>query len=198
MRLSFADAGLATLDLLLGEFDALCLFIFEDERPLRGAAGYVDWRLCGALSRVLQDGRFTGQHGDALLFPTLGRLAPPRIFCFGAGPRSAFTAASFATVVRKAGEAMSLAGSKAFATEVPALGSDDVERAREFLTHGATPFKGQRILLLGQGKALAKAFAAAGGSMKGLELDKDPLSTGSASPLPPPTRPTGPKTARSA
>ncbi len=43
------EAGLDALDALKG-FEALCCFVTEDERPLSGAAGFVDWRLCGELA----------------------------------------------------------------------------------------------------------------------------------------------------
>ena len=69
--------------------DALCLFVGEDDRPLPGSAGYVDWRLCGALSRVLQSGFFVGARGDSLLLPTDGRFPVPRIFVIGLGRRKA-------------------------------------------------------------------------------------------------------------
>ena len=34
--------------------DCLVLPVFKDDRPLRGAAGLADWRLCGRLSRLLK------------------------------------------------------------------------------------------------------------------------------------------------
>ena len=33
---------------------------FSDERPLRGAAGRADWRLCGTISELLVSGRMRG------------------------------------------------------------------------------------------------------------------------------------------
>src|SRR3954452_25120632 len=83
--------GLDSLD-ELKDVDALCLFVGEDERPLRGVAGYVDWRLCGALSRVIKNGFFVGAAQDWLLLPSNGRIAPARIFVVGVGKRSALTA----------------------------------------------------------------------------------------------------------
>ena len=71
----------------LGGVDALCLFVAEDDRPLPSTAGYVDWRLCGALSRVLKAGFFTGAKDDWLLLPSDGKLAVPRIFVVGLGAR---------------------------------------------------------------------------------------------------------------
>ncbi|MGC4114355.1 MAG: M17 family peptidase N-terminal domain-containing protein [Myxococcales bacterium] len=175
MRLSFADAGLAPLDALTG-VEAACLFVFEDERPLRGLAGYVDWRLCGSLSRVLTEGRFVGVPGDALLFPVFGRLGTAKLFCFGAGRRKAHGKEAFGANVKKACEALSMAGVKSFATFLPPVeGASDLDRARVFLAEGAASFKGERIVLFGEGRALCSTFHDAAGSMKGLALDKDPL-----------------------
>lgn len=74
-------AGLDNLDL-----DALALFIPEDVRPLTGVAGFVDWRACGAISRLLMRGFFRGESGEVVLAPTKGRIGPRRCFLFGLGP----------------------------------------------------------------------------------------------------------------
>lgn len=175
MRLSFADTGLAALDALEG-LDAACLFVFEDQRPLKGAAGYIDWRLCGGLSHILKAGRFVGERGDALLFPSDGRLRFERIFCFGVGQRRACTTSVFSALVKRTCEAMSLAGSRAFVTELPPVsGAGDEELAQAFISEGATRFKGERIVLLGDGKALARLFSQTAGRMKGLAVDREPL-----------------------
>lgn len=177
MRLSFAEAGLAGLDALQG-VEAACLFVFEDERPLRGLAGYVDWRLCGELSRILQAGRFVGADGDALLFPVRSGLSPERVYCFGAGKRGDFTRGALALTARRACQALSKAGVKQVATELPALqNNDEQERARTFLAEGATSFKGERVILFGDAKVLARNFGDAASSMKGLEVDREPLGT---------------------
>ena len=66
--------------------DTVCLFVSEDERPLGGAAGFVDWRLCGQLSRLLVDGFFKGTRGESLLLPSNGRIGAPRLVVLGLGP----------------------------------------------------------------------------------------------------------------
>jgi len=175
VRLSFADAGLAMLDALTG-VEAACLFVFEDERPLRGLAGYLDWRLCGGLSRILTEGRFVGAKGDSLLFPVAGRSGLAKVFCFGAGRRKGHGREAFAATVARACEAMSKAGVKSFATYLPPMeGAAEAERAKAFLAEGAARFKGERVVLFGDGRALCSAFREAGGSMKALQIDHDPL-----------------------
>ncbi|MDB4977572.1 MAG: cytosol aminopeptidase [Myxococcaceae bacterium] len=70
--------------------EVLCLPVFSDERPLRGAAGLVDWRLCGRLSDLLVRGELTGEFDQALLMPPPERrLAAERLLCLGAGARAA-------------------------------------------------------------------------------------------------------------
>ncbi len=194
MRLSFADASLAALDALTG-LEAVALLVFEDERPLRSLAGFADWRLCGALSRILIGGRFTGERGDALLFPALSRFPGDRVFCFGGGHKAEFGRLGFATAVRGMAKAISLAGAKAFVTELPAVeGLDELERAKIFLAEGAAHFGGERIALCGDARALARVFQQVSGLLPGLKLDLEPLTV-----VAPPTPPRSPvKAARRA
>ena len=51
---------------------------FADDRPLRGAAGRVDWRLCGLLATRSSRGRLPSELGEAVLCPSGGRLRAPR------------------------------------------------------------------------------------------------------------------------
>lgn len=91
-----ASAKVRLLEPSLESLDALCcdsiaVGVTTDTRPLVGAAGYLDWRLCGRISRMLQAGVATGAAGEKVLLPTLGRLGATRIFLFGWGPeRSVF------------------------------------------------------------------------------------------------------------
>lgn len=73
-------AGLDRLD-----WDAMAVFVPKDVRPLRGVAGFLDWRTNGALSRLLMSGTFSGEVGEVVLAPTRGRLGNRRCFLFGLG-----------------------------------------------------------------------------------------------------------------
>jgi hypothetical protein len=92
-QVGFLNAELQRWDLLLRESgarpEALGLTVFEDERPLRGAAGLCDWRLGGRLSRLLGTGagaaHFQGRRGEQLLLPTGPRLPFSRIVLYGLG-----------------------------------------------------------------------------------------------------------------
>jgi hypothetical protein len=73
---------------------------FADERPLRGGAAHADWRMCGALSRLIQRGRLTGAFGEAALIPATGGLRVRWLLALGLGHRAEFTparAGEFAT-----------------------------------------------------------------------------------------------------
>ncbi len=78
----------ASLDAL--QTDVIILPFFEDERPLRGPAGLVDWRLCGALSRRLASGDLRGTFGEKGWAITLPKLKAERLLLFGLGPSDAF------------------------------------------------------------------------------------------------------------
>ena len=84
MDLSFYPLTLEAVD--QAQAESLCLFVGEDERPLQGLAGLVDWRLAGGLSRFLRSGLVTGKSGDALLTMTGPRLGFEKLFIFGMGP----------------------------------------------------------------------------------------------------------------
>ena len=84
-------SSLEALDAMTG-IEALCCFVVEDERPLSGATGYLDWRLCGGLSKILGSGFFVGAPGDKLLVPTDSRVPARKVFAVGLGRSNAVTA----------------------------------------------------------------------------------------------------------
>jgi leucyl aminopeptidase len=99
MELRFAPLDLGSLDELKTE--VLCLLVFADERPPRGASGLVDWRLCGRLSQLLASAQFSGEFDEALLLPPPAqRIAAERILLVGAGARRELDLARAAQLVR--------------------------------------------------------------------------------------------------
>lgn len=79
-----APGDLAGLDAL--STDALALFVWSAIRQPLGVAGYVDWRLCGRLGRMLSKKKFSGAIGETMLMSPLGRIGgTQRIFLFGLG-----------------------------------------------------------------------------------------------------------------
>jgi hypothetical protein len=97
VKLRRAPATLAALDAFEG--DLVCVTLFEDERPLRGAAGLCDWRTAGWLTEALRAGRLAGAAGEAVLFPPWPpgrRLRARAIAAVGLGARARFDAAALA------------------------------------------------------------------------------------------------------
>lgn len=156
MRIELAEVGLAAIDAL--SVDALALPV-GPERPLQGLAGYVDWRLCGAVSRTILSGAWDPGNGEALLFPSGGRVPPARVFCFVV-PGDPDAAGLTSSADRICG-AMRLAGSESFASALPphapALAA---EAARAWLQ--ATVKHGiERQVLVGDPRVLHRDLTAA-------------------------------------
>lgn len=88
LEVQFAAPDLRRLDGLRA--DALVLTFFEDERPLRGTSGLVDWRLCGRLSALIAEQRITGRRGETTLLPPRPRLPFDRLMLYGLGASEEF------------------------------------------------------------------------------------------------------------
>jgi hypothetical protein len=86
------------------EADVAVVAFFSDDRPLRGSAGRVDWRLCGRLSHLLRANRLSGSAGEAALIPSQGGLRAPIVVTAGLGTRSAFDGARCRAAARDAVE----------------------------------------------------------------------------------------------
>jgi hypothetical protein len=74
--------------------DALVVPVWSDVRPLRGAAGLLDWRLCGKLSKMIRQGRLAGTTGEKLLLVT-NRVPWQRVLAVGVGESIAFDDGTF-------------------------------------------------------------------------------------------------------
>jgi hypothetical protein len=149
------DIGFEGLDALAG-VDALCLFVAEDDRPLPGTAGYVDWRLCGSLSRVLKKGFFTGVKDDWLLLPSEGRLPFPRVFAVGLGRRESLDREALGQVLASAAKVLAKAKVESVALEIPGgVKLDEAAQASALQQHFLPGFKGKQVAVLAD-KALAK------------------------------------------
>ena len=78
-----AAGDLAGLDSL--SVDSVALHLFAEKKQPRAVAGYIDWRLCGRLARLLLAERFRGEIDETLLMPTRGRIGAERLFLIGLG-----------------------------------------------------------------------------------------------------------------
>jgi hypothetical protein len=131
VKLSILAADLAKWD--EADRDTLLLPIFEDERPLRGAAGLCDWRLCGRLSRLLKKKRASGIKGESILMPPGHRLRFGRLMIFGLGPSKDYDEQRYRADVRWIRKVAQDAGISDYAIEPPgrATGMIGARRALE-------------------------------------------------------------------
>jgi hypothetical protein len=111
-------ASLAALDEL--DVESLGVFCWAGVRPLSGGAGFLDWRLCGALSRTLEGKVFEAHRLETLLIPVQSRLSVRRVFAFGLGPPAEASPTNLRLACRRAYEVMSQAGVTRFAVAAPA------------------------------------------------------------------------------
>lgn len=65
--------------------EALLVPLFEDQRPLDGPAAVVDWRLDGALTRMILAGELSGRNGERLALLANAKFAAPWIMVAGSG-----------------------------------------------------------------------------------------------------------------
>jgi hypothetical protein len=101
-----------------GPPELLLLPLLSDERPLRGAAGLADWRLCGRLSRLLGAGRVDGALGETTLLPG-GRLPFTRVVLYGLGESDRFDELRFKEAARGLRRVVKELGASRFALALP-------------------------------------------------------------------------------
>lgn len=155
MKLTVVEPSLDALDALEG-VDAFCVLVASDERPLSDGAGYLDWRLLGALSRVLLAGFFKGERDEKLLIPTQGRVPPVKAFAVGVGPGAALDQAGLERSLRLAGEVLSKAGVGSVALTLPEAPRLSDEARAQALRAGLLPaFAGDVVLFADKAVRLA-------------------------------------------
>jgi hypothetical protein len=71
--------------------ECLVLPVFKDDRPLRGAAGLADWRMCGRLSRLVKANKASAEHGETMLLPPGRRLRFGKLLWFGLGDAKGYS-----------------------------------------------------------------------------------------------------------
>jgi hypothetical protein len=98
--------------------DLFVIPVWSDVRPLRGAAGLVDWRLNGRLSECLREERFTGTLGERLLLPTR-RLPWRAVLALGLGNSSDFDETRFHTAIETTFTVLRGLGLQTVATAFP-------------------------------------------------------------------------------
>jgi len=71
--------------------DTIVLSFFEDERPLKGASGILDWELRGVFSRLLAERKLRGSFGETAMFFSTKRQYCYLYLLFGLGSTRDYT-----------------------------------------------------------------------------------------------------------
>lgn len=67
------------------QIDGLVATLYENEKPLFGLSGFLDWRFHGAISECLRSGVLTGQVGECVYFPVSKNGQVYKLILAGAG-----------------------------------------------------------------------------------------------------------------
>ena len=104
---------------------------WQDERPMRGFAGLLDWRLAGRLSALLASGFVRGEPGEVLLVPGKPHLPFEKVLLVGLGLRADFDEATFRLSVTRMASALEGLRVRRAVVELPGRGTAaiDAERA---------------------------------------------------------------------
>ena len=98
MEFRFLSPDMRELDDVSAEL--LACTVWRDERPMRGLAGLLDWRLSGRLSALAKEGVLVGRLGEVLMVPGKPSLPFEKVLVFGLGRRADFAESAFCEVVR--------------------------------------------------------------------------------------------------
>lgn len=133
IEIEWLERELRALDRASG--DVVVGSMFEDERPPRGVAALVDWRMSGGLSARCLDGFLTGARGERFLMPGRPRLPFEKVLLFGLGTRTEFDEPRYADALTAIFEALSGLQARRVAIELPGRHEGKIasQRALEIL-----------------------------------------------------------------
>jgi hypothetical protein len=115
--------------------DALVVPVWSDVRPLRGATGLLDWRLCGRLSQMIREGRVSGAAREKLLLVT-NRIPWRRVLAVGVGVSTVFDEDAFRSTIDCSLQALRGIGASSIAMALPGRDIDLIRpdrAARQFM-----------------------------------------------------------------
>lgn len=78
--------------------ELVLLMHYQQQVPLHGLLGLMDWRLNGRLSRLIQDKIFTGKAREMLLLPAEHRFKADKLVLLGLGRKEEFEEGHIAQV----------------------------------------------------------------------------------------------------
>jgi hypothetical protein len=115
--IGFSTLHLPTLD--TSGCDVIACGLFEDDRPMRGLAAVIDYRLAGRLSTFLRTGELTGRANEAFLFPPRPRLTAEKLVVFGWGRISELDEDAVERAMRRMVTTLAGLGAKRALVELP-------------------------------------------------------------------------------
>jgi len=129
----FVPPDLRKLDQTSGEVVACS--IWQDQRPLTGLAGLLDWRLAGRLSMLARDTFLAGVLGEVLFVPGKPRLPFDKVLVLGLGARAEFGDEPFRVALRRLVLTLEGLNVRRAIVELPGRGDQAIapERAAELV-----------------------------------------------------------------
>lgn len=128
MEFRFVPPDLRQLDDTGTELIACSMW--KDERPMRGLAGLLDWRLAGKISRLARQSFIDGELGEVLFVPGRPRLPFDKIIVLGLGVRSAFGDGAFRETVTRLLRTLEGLHVRRAVVELPGRGAGAIEPER--------------------------------------------------------------------
>ncbi len=99
--MTWLSPSLSEIDNLTG-IEAFCFLVTEDDRPLAGAPGFLDFRMRGKLSRLLFEKQFLGRADERMLTTTAGAASPFKLFFLGLGATAQLSPTGLQTSLEQA------------------------------------------------------------------------------------------------
>ncbi len=132
-ELKFVAPDLRDIDKANAE--AIAAAIWEDQWPMLGLAGLLDWRMSGRLSALAKSGFLKGSRGEALMVPGRPHLPFEKVLLFGLGPHASFDDTVAREVLERLTQALEGLRIKRAVIELPGRndGTLNAERAAELL-----------------------------------------------------------------
>lgn len=128
MDLRFLTPELRRLDQAATE--VLVATLQEDERPPRGLAGLLDWRLAGRISRVMHQGFARGRFGEVLLLPAKPRLPFDKVVLFGIGMGADFEERAYRQLIERMLTTLAGLRARTAVVELPGRHNDLIDAPR--------------------------------------------------------------------
>ncbi len=128
MEFRFVPPDLRKLDETSAELIACSMW--KDERPMRGLAGLLDWRLAGKISKLARESFIEGELGEVLFVPGRPRLPFDKIIVLGLGTKAAFGDGPFREAVTRLLRTLEGLHVRRAVVELPGRGAGAIEPER--------------------------------------------------------------------